>query len=431
MSAAPSWLKDGWPHVWLPYTQMRGADQPLPAATTKGTRITLEDGSELIDGIASWWTACHGYNHPHITGAIHEQLDKMAHVMFGGLGHQPAFDLARRLATILPGDLDHVFFSDSGSVAVEVAMKMALQYWINKGQPDKRRFLSFHGGYHGDTTGAMSVTDPTEGMHALFAGILPKHYFTDIPADAAGLAAFDEFLKQNHSTIAAVIIEPMVQGAGGMRFHEPEILAAMHAAAKKRGLLFISDEIFTGFGRTGDKMFGIEHWGVDPDIMTMAKGIANGMPLAATIATPEVADAFDKLTLSTFGGNPVSAAAANATIGVIEDEGLPAQATVLGAQLRSGLESLQRRFPRHIGDVRGMGLMQAIEIVVDEPNGDRTPDAATSARIFEDTKSRGLLIGKGGLHGNIFRLAPPMTITSAEIDEALGILAESFEALGI
>lgn len=230
--------------------------------------------------------------------------------------------------------------------------------------------------------------------------------------------------------IAGFLAEP-IQGVGGFITPPKEYFRIVAEIVRRYGGLFIADEVQTGFGRTGDKMFGIEHWGVDPDIMTMAKGIANGMPLAATIATPEVADAFDKLTLSTFGGNPVSAAAANATIGVIEDEGLPAQATVLGAQLRSGLESLQRRFPRHIGDVRGMGLMQAIEIVVDEPNGDRTPDAATSARIFEDTKSRGLLIGKGGLHGNIFRLAPPMTITSAEIDEALGILAESFEALGI
>jgi adenosylmethionine-8-amino-7-oxononanoate aminotransferase len=367
MNEPPSWLTDGWPHIWLPYTQMQGADLPLATAATRGCRIILEDGRELIDGIASWWTACHGYNHPHITSALHDQLDKMAHVMFGGLGHRPAFDLARRLAALLPGDLDHVFFSDSGSVAVEVAMKMALQYWTNQGQPHKRRFLSFGGAYHGDTTGAMSVTDPVEGMHTLFAGILPKHYFIDVPADADAMATFDEYLKQNKSTIAAVIIEPLVQGAGGMRFHEPDILAAIHAATKRHGLLFIGDEIFTGFGRTGS-LFACDQADLAPDIMCLGKGLTGGaMSLAATVASKEVYEAFlsnDEATAlmhgPTFMANPLAAAAANASLDLFEREDRAAEARAIKAVLESALEPC-RSLPCVV-DVRARGAIGVVEL---------------------------------------------------------------------
>ena len=367
MSAAPTWLNEGWPHVWLPYTQMQGADLPLAAATTQGSRITLSDGRELIDGIASWWTACHGYNHPHITAALHDQLDKMAHVMFGGLGHQPAFDLARRLAAMLPGDLSHVFFTDSGSVAVEVAMKMALQYWINKGQAHKRRFLSFGGAYHGDTTGAMSVTDPDEGMHALFAGILPKHYFTDIPTNDDGLAAFDEYLTQNKSTIAAIIIEPLLQGAGGMRFHTPDILAAIHAATKRHGLLFIADEIFTGFGRTGS-MFACDQADIAPDIMCLGKGLTGGaLSLAATVASNEVYDSFlsdDSATAlmhgPTFMANPLACAAANASLDLFEREDRAAEARAIETVLAVALEPC-RSLPGVV-DVRTKGAIGVVEL---------------------------------------------------------------------
>ena len=417
MSAPPSWLKDGWPHVWLPYTQMQGTDLPLPAAAAKGARITLADGSELIDGTASWWTACHGYNHPHITSAIHEQLDKMAHVMLGGLGHQPAFDLARRLAAILPGDLDHVFFSDSGSVAVEVAMKMALQNWINKDQPHKRCFLSFHGGYHGDTTGAMSVTDPTEGMHALFAGLLPKHYFTDIPADAAGLVAFDEFLKQNHSTIAAVIIEPLVQGGGGMRFHEPKILAAIHATAKKHGLLFIADEIFTGFGRTG-AMFACEQAALAPDIICLGKGLTGGaMSLAATVATDEVYDSFlsdDAATAlmhgPTFMANPLAAAAANASLDLFEREDRITQALAIEAALTQALEPCRQL--RGVADVRARGAIGVVELK-------KISDVGWFRRRFIE---RGVWLRP---FGNIVYLTPALTI---ETDE-LAVLTNALKAV--
>jgi adenosylmethionine-8-amino-7-oxononanoate aminotransferase len=423
MSTSPAWLNEGWPHVWLPYTQMQGADLPLPVVATSSTRITLADGRELIDGIASWWTACHGYNHPHITAALHDQLDKMAHVMFGGLGHQPAFDLARRLAAMLPGDLDHVFFSDSGSVAVEVAMKMALQYWINKGQPYKRRFLAFNGGYHGDTTGAMSVTDPAEGMHALFAGILPKHYFTDVPRDAAGLAAFDEFLQQNKSTIAAVIIEPLVQGAGGMRFQDPEILAAIAAAAKAHGLLFIGDEIFTGFGRTG-AMFACETAALVPDILCLGKGLTGGaMSLAATVASGEVYDAFlsDAAAKAlmhgpTFMANPLAAAAANASLDLFESEDRLAEVAAIETALAATLEPC-RQLPG-VTDVRARGAIGVVELAEIE-------DVAWFRRRFIE---RGVWLRP---FGKIVYLTPALNIDAADLaaltDAIRAVVAEFSE----
>ena len=220
-------------HLWRPYTQMQTEAPSLIAVETEGARIRLADGRWLIDGIASWWTACHGYNHPHILAAMHRQLDAMPHVMFGGLTHEPALALGARLAGILPGSgtdaaLDHAFFCDSGSVAVEIALKMAVQYWRNKGEENRCRFVAFRGGYHGDTMGAMSVCDPDDGMHALFGGYFPKQIIVDLPRDSAALAHFETLLAQRHDEIAAVIIEPLVQGAGGMTFHEAEILAGIH-----------------------------------------------------------------------------------------------------------------------------------------------------------------------------------------------------------
>ena len=224
------WYEAGLDHVWLPYTQMKTARPPLAVARTEGCRIVLADGRELIDGIASWWTACHGYNHPHIRQAVERQLAEMPHVMFGGLVHEQALTLARRLAALLPGDLDRVFFSESGSVAVEIAMKMALQYWINRGEPRKTKFVAFKGGYHGDTTGAMAVSDPDAGMHDVFRGLLPEHVIVDLPADAASGDALELVLARHAESIAGMIVEPLVQGAGGMRFHD-----AGDAAAPARG----------------------------------------------------------------------------------------------------------------------------------------------------------------------------------------------------
>ena len=268
---------------------MKTAPPPLPVARTHGSRIVLADGRELIDGIASWWTACHGYNHPHIRAAVERQLATMPHVMFGGLVHEPALTLARRLAALLPGDLDRVFFSESGSVAVEVALKMAVQYLA---QPRRcaaaRRFVAFHGGYHGDTTGAMAVCDPDEGMHALFRGLLPAaHHRSICRATRRASPRFERLLERHADEIAGIIVEPLVQGAGGMRFHDAAVLRRLRAVADRYELLLIFDEIFTGFGRTGT-MFACEAAGVVPDIITLSKALTGGtLPLAATIATQQ------------------------------------------------------------------------------------------------------------------------------------------------
>ena len=288
----PDWLRDGWPHIWLPYTQMQTADLPPAAASTSGTRITLSDGRELIDGMASWWTAAHGYNHPHIIDAMVRQLGVMPHVMFGGLANEPAFTLARRLAALAPGNLNRVFFADSGSVAVEVALKMAFQYHYNLGDSRRMKFVAFRDGYHGDTTGAMAVTDPDEGMHRLFRELLPQHLFVDMPRTPDGVERFKELLEDEAHTIAGVIVEPLVQGAGGMKFHDPDVLADIAGYTRHYGALLIVDEIFTGFGRTGT-MFACNQARVVPDIMCVGKALTGGtMTLAATIATDAVYEAF-------------------------------------------------------------------------------------------------------------------------------------------
>src|SRR6267378_10259 len=212
----PPWYDSGLAHVWLPYAQMKTMQPPLAVARTQGCRIVLADGRELIDGIASWWTACHGYNHPHIRQAVERQLAEMPHVMFGGLTHEPALTLARRLAALMPGDLDRVFFSDSGSVAIEVAMKMAVQYWRNQGVAGRTRFVAFNGGYHGDTTGAMAISDPDDGMHHAFGGLLPRHLFCDLPRDEETFAQLADVVARHADEIAGIIVEPLVQGAGGM-----------------------------------------------------------------------------------------------------------------------------------------------------------------------------------------------------------------------
>src|SRR5258708_9277442 len=229
----PAWYDAGLAHVWLPYAQMKTARPPLPVVRTQGCRIALADGRELIDGIASWWTACHGYNHPHIRDAVERQLALMPHVMFGGRAHGAALTLARRLAALLPGDLDRAFFSDSGSVAVEVAMKMAVQLWLNQGVRTRKKFLAFKAGYHGDTTGAMAVCDPEAGMHALFRGLLPEHLVIDLPRDEAADAALSRLVERHADELAGIIVEPLVQGAGGMLFHDAMVLRRLRALADR------------------------------------------------------------------------------------------------------------------------------------------------------------------------------------------------------
>jgi adenosylmethionine-8-amino-7-oxononanoate aminotransferase len=362
----PDWYTAGLAHVWLPYAQMKTATPPLPLVRTHGSRIVLADGRELIDGIASWWTACHGYNHPHIRAAIEQQLALMPHVMFGGLAHKQALTLARRLAELLPGDLDHVFFSDSGSVGVEVAMKMAMQYWLNRGIRGRSKFISFRGGYHGDTTGAMAVSDPAIGLQGPLHDFLPQHFVVDLPQSEESSARFERMLEQCADGIAGIIVEPLAQGAGGMRFHSAEVLRRLRAAADRYDLLLIFDEIFTGFGRTGG-MFGCTAAGVVPDIITLSKALTAGtLPLAATITRPKVFDAFwsDDPTHAlmhgpTYMANALACAAANASLDLFAREPRLAQVAAISAQLARELEPC-RDLPG-VKDVRVLGAVGVVE----------------------------------------------------------------------
>lgn len=362
-----SWLEQGWRHVWLPYAQMQTAPLPLKVARTQGARIILEDRRELIDGIASWWTACHGYNHPHIQAAMARQLETMPHVMFGGLAHQGAYDLSTRLAALMPDDLNRVFFTDSGSVAVEVAIKIAVQARLNQGEQGRTKILAFRGGYHGDTIGTMAVCDPEEGMHNLFAGLLPEQPVVPLPQDAASLAAFEQFLAREHKNLAAIIVEPLVQGAGGMVFHEPDVLRHLRAAADAYGLTLIFDEIFTGFGRTGT-MFAFEQAGIAPDIITLSKALTGGSsPLAATIATDQLFAAFlsDSPATAlmhgpTFMAHALGCAAANASLDLFETEPRLAQVSAIAAQLNHELAPC-KTLPG-VKDVRVKGAIGVVQL---------------------------------------------------------------------
>jgi adenosylmethionine-8-amino-7-oxononanoate aminotransferase len=346
---------------------MRTAPPPLRARATLGTRITLEDGRGLLDGIASWWTACHGYNHPHIRAAVTEQLARMPHVMFGGLTHEPAERLAARLAALLPGDLNHVFFADSGSVAVEVAMKMAAQFWLNQGVRTRRRFLAFRGGYHGDTFATMAVCDPEEGMHALFHGLLADHAILDLPRDADSRAALDTFLDEHALTLAGILVEPLVQGAGGMIFHDAAVLRHLRAAADRHGLPLIFDEIFTGFGRTGT-MFACEQAGIVPDIITLSKALTGGtMALSAAIARSHIFAAFQSADPAhalmhgpTYMANPLACASANASLDLFETEPRLRQAASLSHALAAALAPC-RDLP-HVHDVRVLGAIGVVQL---------------------------------------------------------------------
>jgi adenosylmethionine-8-amino-7-oxononanoate aminotransferase len=412
----PGWYAQNLPHIWLPYAQMKIAPDPLPVVRTQGARIQLADGRELIDGIASWWTACHGYNQPHIRAAVERQLAVLPHVMFGGMVHEQALTLARRLATLLPGNLSRVFFSDSGSVAVEVAMKMAVQYWLNRGARGKTTFVAFKGGYHGDTTGAMAVCDPDEGMHALFAGLLPQHIVTDLPDNDERAASLDALLAREGDKIAAIIVEPLVQGAGGMKFHDADVLKRLRALADKHDLLLIFDEIFTGFGRTG-AMFACETAGVTPDIVTLSKALTGGtLPLAATVATRNVFDAFwsddpNKALMHgpTFMANALACAAANASLDLFEREPRLTQVAAIARQLAHELAPC-RSMP-NVKDVRVRGAIGVVELAHIGDVG------ALRKRFVEE----GVFIRP---FGNIVYLAPAFTIAEAELSQLTRAVAK-------
>ena len=307
-------------------------------------RIRLADGTALIDGIASWWTACHGYNHPHIRAAVADQLARMPHVMFGGLVHEPAMRLSRRLAALLGHGLDRVFFSDSGSVAVEVALRMAIQYWRNTGVEGRNRFVCFRWGYHGDTLGAMAVCDPDDGMHRLLGGYVPEQILHHVPIGAAAMADFDAMLARRRGEIAAVILEPLVQAAGNMKLHPPETVAGIARACARNDVLLILDEVATGFARTGT-MFAFQAAGAAPDIICLSKALTGGtMGLAATVANRRVFAAFesadpDKALMHgpSYMANPLACAAANASLDLFEHEPRLAQVAAIEAQLREEL----------------------------------------------------------------------------------------------
>lgn len=361
------WAAQGQRHIWLPYTQMQTATPPLPVVRTAGSRIELADGRTLIDGVASWWTACHGYNHPHIADAVRCQLDTMPHVMFGGLVHEPALRLASRLATMLGGDLERVFYTDSGSVAVEVAMKMAVQYWLNQGEHGRTRFLAFRGGYHGDTLGTMAVCDPEEGMHARFAGMLIGHDIVALPGDDEAEAALDDYLARHVHELAGILVEPLVQGAGGMLMHDSSVLQRLRRLADRHGLLLIFDEIFTGFGRTGT-MFAFQQAGVRPDIVTLSKALTGGtLPLAATVASRRIFEGFLSddpghalMHGPTFMGNALACAAANASLDLFEQEPRLAQVVAIEGVLRARLMPLAA-LP-WVADVRVLGAIGVVEL---------------------------------------------------------------------
>ncbi|EIO4104949.1 adenosylmethionine--8-amino-7-oxononanoate aminotransferase BioA [Vibrio vulnificus] len=358
-------------HIWHPYTSTLTPLTCYPVNSASGVYIKLEDGTTLIDGMSSWWSTIHGYNHPHLNQAAHRQIDQVSHVMFGGITHQPAISLCKKLLSLVPNNLEHVFLADSGSVAVEVSLKMALQYWHAKGE-HRPKFLTLQHGYHGDTFAAMSVTDPDNSMHSLYKGFLPEHIFAKSPTGGfwdewkkEDLTDFAQKIEQHHQELAAVILEPIVQGAGGMRIYHPEFLKGVRALCDKYDLLLIADEIATGFGRTG-KLFACEHADIQPDILCVGKALTGGyMTLSATLTSKHVADtvcggeAGCFMHGPTFMGNPLACAVATASLELIE-QGQWQQQT---KQIESLFSELLPKLEEHdlVKNTRWLGAIGVVE----------------------------------------------------------------------
>jgi adenosylmethionine-8-amino-7-oxononanoate aminotransferase len=371
--------------VWHPYGALPAALPSLPVVSAQGVRLTLADGRELIDGMASWWCAIHGYRHPALDEAVQAQLGRMAHVMFGGLTHEPAVRLAERLTEMAPAGLERVFLADSGSVSVEVAIKMCLQFQRAVGHTGRTRLLTVRGGYHGDTFGAMAVCDPVGGMHGLFTGVLAKHVFADRPPDGFGVGLDGDWAEhvsalaaEHADELAAVIVEPVVQGAGGMRFHSPECVACLRRVCDEHGLLLVLDEI--GFGRTG-ALFACEHAGVSPDVMCVGKALTGGyMTLAATLCTAAVAEAVSSgeggglMHGPTFMANPLACAVALASLALLGEGHWPERVRRIEEGLRAGLASAREL--QGVADVRVLGAIGVIEL-----DADVDVAAATAAAV--------------------------------------------------
>lgn len=401
-------------HLWHPYTSM---NTPLPCyevVSADGVRLRLADGRELIDGMSSWWAAVHGYNHPVLNQAITEQLGKMSHVMFGGITHRAAVELGRKLITLLPDGLEHIFYADSGSVAVEVAMKMAMQYCHSKGETTKKKFITIRSGYHGDTWNAMSVCDPDGGMHSIWSGALAEQIFVDTFPRQFSAEAFEpmrQAIIQNHGVTAAVILEPIVQGAGGMRFYDAQYLIELRRTCDEYGVLLIFDEIATGFGRTG-KMFACEWAGVTPDIMCIGKALTGGyMTMAAVIANDKVAHGINGSFMHgpTFMGNPLACAVANASLGMFIEKSPLGRIAEIEKLLTTGLEPA--RSSARVADVRVLGAIGVIEMCQDV-------DMATIQARFVEL---GVWVRP---FGRLVYIMPPYVISNADLTKLTTALVE-------
>lgn len=359
-------------HIWHPYSSMINPPPMTPVESAAGTRLKLSDGRELIDGMSSWWSTIHGYNHPALTAAAKAQLDKMAHVMFGGITHEPAIELCRKLVEISPAGLDRVFLADSGSVSVEVAIKMAIQYWQSQGRGEKHKLVTLRGGYHGDTFGAMAVCDPVTGMHEIFTGVLPKHHFVPRPASKFGepllendIDGLESVLMDDGSEIAALILEPIVQGAGGMYFYSADWLKRARELCDEYNVLLIADEIATGFGRTGE-LFACDHAGISPDILCVGKALTGGyMTMAATLATAEIAETISRggagcfMHGPTFMANPLACSVANASLELLQSGNWRADVERISAGLRRGLSAASKL--DSVAEVRVLGAIGVVE----------------------------------------------------------------------